>query len=444
MQKLIFTAIILTFFLTAPAYGVGVDGSTTLKESVIHAVKQHPKVKSLLYNREAVSRTQRVALGRFFPSLTATSSVGVQSYNSETTRAKNRDDESWRASDNKLTLTQNVFDGMDRISDYDREKARMISAENRLFDTVETVSLDAIRAHINLVRERKLTILAGENITSHQELLTSIAERVAAGAGSKADEVQAQGRVARAESTFITYTGNLNTAEAQYIRMTGQQAGALEQADALDFTIPSSRDEVLDRAIEANPKIKISKAQIVIAEETKDIANSSMYPNVDLELSSRYTDYLDSSQSYAQDNRAMMAFTWNLLNGGSDYNQTKAAGARIDEAKAELQDTLDQLTRDVTASWIEYETAVRQIAKYQEALGYSIESRDMYLMQFNVGQRSLLDVLDSVNEVFTNSVLLETAKSNRVYTLYKLLELQGNLIKALEVADESYDTLSKQ
>jgi len=65
----------------------------------------------------------------------------------------------------------------------------------------------------------------------------------------------------------------------------------------------------------------------------------------------------------------------------------------------------------------------------------------MYLMQFNVGQRSLLDVLDSISEVFTNNVLLETAQSNRNFSVYKILTLQGDLIKSLEIDDKTYKSI---
>ena len=94
-------------------------------------------------------------------------------------------------------------------------------------------------------------------------------------------------------------------------------------------------------------------------------------------------------------------------------------------------------------AWSDYQTEVKAVEKHREALRYSEESRDMYLLQFNVGQRSLLDVLDSINENFSNSVLLETSLANRTFSLYKFLALQGELVHRLDVAANTYDPEAK-
>ncbi|WP_243544989.1 TolC family outer membrane protein [Pseudodesulfovibrio tunisiensis] len=442
MRNKILLAAFVAVLCCAPAWA-GTDGTTSLKETVALAVKSHPKVKAMLHNREAMSRTLSASLGRFFPSLDLSSSYGLQQYDSQDTRLAGRDQDSKAASDSTLTLTQNVFDGMERLSRYDMDKARLDSAEGRLFDNVETIGLDAVRAHIDVHRERMLAHLAVENVASHKDILSSIAERVAAGAGSRADEMQARGRLARAETTLITYEGNLRTVEANYLRMTGHTPGVLAVPGFAPEFMPASLEEVMERTLADNPKLRVYKAEVAAASESRDMVDARMYPDVDIKLSSRYTDNLDSSRTYLQDNRAMLALSWNLFSGGSDYNDSKAAEARIDEAQANLQDTTDDLVRQVSSAWSEYVTAAGQVAKHTEALQYSRESRDMYMLQFNVGQRSLLDVLDAVNEVFSNAVLLESARNNQIFTLYKLRTLEGKLVATLELGRDSYDSSSE-
>ncbi len=441
MKNFIATLVCLATLLVSPAFA-GADGTTSLKETVVAAVKQHPQIKALLFNRDAQSSNLAAALGRFFPSLDLTSNAGFQQYRSSTTRGNDTENRHRTATDTTLALTLNVFDGMDRIYTYKGSKARLESAEYRLRDNVETVGLDAIRAHHNVVRERDLVKLAEENVEKHHELLDSITERVQAGATSLADETQAKSRLARAFTTLITYKGNLRTAEADYTRVTGKAPGVLSTPQFHPEYV-EDMEKVLKRTMDNNPKIKTSKADLVASEKDEMVAESDFYPNVDVVVSSRNTDNLDGSDSYYQDNSAMLQMSWNLFSGGSDYSETKAAKARVGEAKSNLQDTTDDLIRQVVTAWTEYETAVSQVENYERALGYSIETRDMYLVQFNVGQRSLLDVLDSINEVFSNSVLLETAKTNRSFSLYKLVTLRGDLVHTLEVAEKTYDPESK-
>ncbi|WP_147818640.1 TolC family outer membrane protein [Salidesulfovibrio onnuriiensis] len=429
-------------FLLAPSAYAGADGTTSLKESVVMAVKQHPQIKALLHNREAMSRNLAASLGRFFPSLDLTSKYGFQEYSSTTTRNDGSDERQRTATDTTVAMTLNVFDGMDRIYTYQGSEARLESAEYRLRDNVETVGLDAIRSHHDVVRERLLVTLAQDNVEKHNELLDSITERVMAGATSRADETQAKSRLARAFTTLITYQGNLRAAEASYTRVTGKTPGALASPEYHPELV-ADMDSIMKRTMDNNPKLKAGEADLHAKEKDEKVTRSDYFPNVDVVVSSRNTDNLDGSDSYLRDNRAMLEMSWNLFSGGTDYNETQAAKARTKEAASTLQDTTDDLIRQVVTAWTEYETAVSQVENYERAVGYSVETRDMYLIQFNVGQRSLLDVLDSINEVFSNSVLLETAKSNRSYSLYKLMTLRGDLIRTLEVADKTYDPESK-
>ncbi|BCS87998.1 channel protein TolC [Pseudodesulfovibrio sediminis] len=416
----------------------------SLKDSVVAAVKQHPQIKSLLYNRDAVSKAQLSALGRFFPSLDLAGELGWQQYSNANNRANRTDDDTRTPTDVSATLTQNVFDGFDRWNDYQREDARMTSAEGRLVDNVETVALDAIRAHVDVVRNRRLVALAGENITAHQELLDSISERVEGGAGNRADEMQAKGRVARAETTLVNYVGELRTAEAEYTRTVGATPEALGDPEYNPEYIPGTVEQILETTLDNNPKIHVYKAEIEVAERTKNQLMSTMYPNVDVYAQIRQRDDYDGVDSWVNDKKVMLSASWNVFNGGSDFNDVRTAAARIREAKSNLQDTTDDLIRQVASAWAEYESSIGQIEKYQEALQYSLESLDMYLMQFNVGQRSLLDVLDATNEVFSNKVQLETATSNRNFTLYKFLALEGELMKTLEVASNTYEEIPEE
>ncbi len=436
-------SILIVLCVSCPAMAAGIDGTVSLKESVVTSVKQHPKIKAILYNREAVSKNLQAALGRFLPSLDVDSSYGFQQYDSTTTRTNRQDQRVRTASDTTVAMSLNVFDGLDRYYTYEGSKDRLKSAEFRLLDNLEAIGLDAVHAHHNVVRERNLLKLAEDNIVNHRELLESINERVTGGAASKADQMQAMSRLARAETTLIKYEGKLENAEASYYRLTGNEPGVLQIPEYRPALLQDDVKKVLNATLANNPKIMVGKSDVDASRKDSKVMDADYYPDVDVVVSTRNTDHLDGSNSYLQDNRAMLEMSWNLFRGGTDYNEAKAAKYRVKEAKSDLRDTVERIRREVSTAWSDYKTAVRQVDNYEKALGYSIETRDMYLVQFNVGQRSLLDVLDSINEVFSNSVLLETARINRSFSVYKLLALQGRLIRQLEVPDKTYEVVEK-
>ena len=105
---------------------------------------------------------------------------------------------------------------------------------------------------------------------------------------------------------------------------------------------------------------------------------------------------------------------WNLFNSGADVAESKAAAARIRQARQSLYDYMDELKLNVEESWTQYVSAQEQLAFYKEAIEYNIATRDAYQEQFVLGERSLLDVLDAESELFNSSTQAATALGNRL------------------------------
>jgi adhesin transport system outer membrane protein len=57
----------------------------------------------------------------------------------------------------------------------------------------------------------------------------------------------------------------------------------------------------------------------------------------------------------------------------------------------------------------------------------------VYRQQFDIGQRGLLDLLDSDNELFLARDSLVTARYAEIFALYRLLATAGMLLDTLEV-----------
>ena len=71
-----------------------------------------------------------------------------------------------------------------------------------------------------------------------------------------------------------------------------------------------------------------------------------------------------------------------------------------------------------------------------EAIGYNTATRDAYLEQFKLGERSLLDVLDAESELFNSSTQYTTANGNVVVGAYRLYALTGMLLPELGIKED--------
>jgi adhesin transport system outer membrane protein len=134
----------------------------------------------------------------------------------------------------------------------------------------------------------------------------------------------------------------------------------------------------------------------------------------------------------------MVRFNWNLYNGGSDVAATKAAKARKRQSQADLLDLTLAVEDETTVTWAQYKSAINEVKEYTSAVQLNRDTKEIYLEQFGVAQRSLLDVLDSENEVFQSANQLVTSTVNEHIAAYKLMALAGSLIENLGVDPELY------
>src|SRR3546814_15197240 len=83
-------------------------------------------------------------------------------------------------------------------------------------------------------------------------------------------------------------------------------------------------------------------------------------------------------------------------------------------------------------SWFELEAARDSIEALEDARDFNRSTLGAYEQQFEVAQRTLLDVLDAENELFTSEGQLITAQTNEPLASYPNLPVHGMLTKTLQ------------
>ena len=434
-------------FLTSAALGLGLcviapelapAQARDVSETVRYSMKNHPRIQTYQEYRESSIYDIDRARSGWFPRLDARAGYGPRVYSDETTRARNHDDNWYMRTDAELVLSQTLWDGWATQSRVDLAKERYSSADSRLFDNAEAIALDAVLAHIEVLRLSKIMALSEQNVISHETILASQRERVSSGASSLADVTQTQARLARAHSSVASYQGEFDSAIADYIALTGvapQDLAAVEYPAGA----PLDYQETLQRVVDANPKLAALKSDARAAVAETELAKSAFHPNIYLEAGTVYKDYIDSSESWANGATVLLRMNWNLFNGLYDYYNVKSYKALERQARSEINDPYNLLDQEVKNTWNELVAAREQVKFYSEAVDYDIQTRDMYQQQFALGERSLLDLLDSENELYSSSLMLVTSKANEVGAAYRLLALEGHLIDNLQISRSSYE-----
>ncbi|MFD2207740.1 TolC family outer membrane protein [Kiloniella antarctica] len=425
--------------LLASAFAVPVISSAqavTLQEAITQALATNPDIGVVAHNREAVDEELRQARGLYLPQIDLSAGAGIESNDDSTSRAGGGTGKHdvINPTDVSLTLQQRVFDGFEAGSTVDREKARVESAANRVQENAEFLTLDTIGAYLEVVRQRELLDLSKNNLQIHIDIVANLQERLAGGGGSRADVSQAEARSARARNTLTTTYNDLRDAEANYTRIVGHFPEELDTPEAFSTELPGGLDDAVDLAVNSNPTIRIFEADVRTAEAEVDLSEVPFYPSVNLEASSEHRDEFDATPgSYEQNNSVMLRLRWNLFRGGIDRAARQEALSRLSESKNQRYSSVVDAQREMRQSWFALESNRQSVTDLASAVQYNTETRDAYRDQFEVAQRTLLDVLDAENELFTSRGQLVSAMTNEQLASYRILALSGQLMTSVGV-----------
>ena len=379
----------------------------SLRDSAQAAIKTNPRVDVLTYNRQAVEQELARARGQYLPQIDLRAGIGPEGSDNNTTRAR-RSGNDWdyrTRRESGLFLTQRLFDGWETDSEVERQKARSQSASRRVGETSEIVALDAIEAHIDVLRQRELLRLTEQNLQVHRRILARVRQRVGQGASPDADAQQARARLEAASATMI------------------ETKGALEDAE--------------------NRTVKITESDVTVAEREIDVADAPFYPRLNLELGATRNRDLDGARGDDNDLSALIVMRWNLYRGGADIAPRRVALGRMSQAMSQRQVATRAAEEETRRSWVQFWTASDRIPALSNAVQQNRAVRNAYNEQFfSQGQRSLIDVLNAENELFIAMGRLVSAEQTRIFAAYRLLAAMGDLVDVLglEMVAEADET----
>jgi adhesin transport system outer membrane protein len=412
---------------------VGIANADTLQEAVDATVKTNPDVLAATHERQAVSKEVDQAKAGYYPTLDLAVGTGWEMTDNPSTRASGRGEVHLNRDEASLNLRQMLFDGFETPNEVDRQEARTNSRAFGVFSAAENTALDAVLAYHNVLRQQKLVELAQTNLEAHQRTHDQIMLRAERGVGRKADMEQSLGRLALAEANLKSEQANLRDAETAYIRVVGMPPSSLSLPDSPISMLPASVDEAIATAIENHPTLRLANYDVESAQAQHATAKAPFYPDLHFELGTRADHDIDGQEGKDKDITAMLRLRYNLYNGGRDSARREETAFLINQAAEIRNNTHRQVEESVRLSWNAWQTLNAQMPAREQHVQSSEKARDAYQQQFSLGQRTLLDLLDSENEVFRARTALVNTKYDELYAMYRILNSMGMLLQGLNV-----------
>lgn len=426
---------IVSTAVAALALAGGGAHAISLEEAVLLALETNPRIQTVIGDRKAVDQELRQARAGYFPTVDLNLGYGREYTNDFRTRVRlgKGDTLALPRKEASLLMTQKLFDGFDTDSRVARQKALVNSAGKRVFENSEFLGFDAVTAYLVVVQQRESLRLADDLVAVHINTLEQIAQRVRAGAGNAADVFQTEVRLARAQALRSQVIRDLRDGEANFERTVGQAPDTLTRPLFPTSVFPADKDSALELATGNNPTIRVRESDIDAAEAEIAVATSNFFPKIDFEAQAAYNEDNEGINDEEQTGQLMVRLRWNLYRGGGDRANRREALARLAAAKSRRGEAMIEAQEQARRAWNAYEAAIDRVDRLSRAVQFSVQTRNAYRQQFQVAQRTLLDLLDAENELFTSRVQLIGAEISKLRSGYRVLAIGGTMLRTLKV-----------
>ena len=401
----------------------------TLSEAIQSTIDNHPELHASMNDRLSADEDVKVAKGGYLPTVDLLAGYGREQTDSPTTRALgDHNKETLNYRDAELRLRQMLFDGFNTPNEVARTKSVVDSRAYYVQGTSESLALRTVEVYLEVLKRREMVTLAENNLQAHLRVNDQIGLRSDRGVGSNADLDQSKARLALAENNLYTEQVNLADAEANFFSATGRMPDELESPASIKGEVPEDLASARQAVMDNNPYLKSAQADVYAAEKQYEVAKSPFYPRFDLELATTADDNVQGDEGHYNTWRAAVVMNYNLFNGMRDKARLQSAAHQINQSMDIRNNALRVLNENLMLAWNAMENARKQTDKARDYADYSARSREAYQQQFGLGQRTLLDLLDSENELFTANRRYVEVRYTEEFSMYRLLSAMGSLL----------------
>ncbi|MEQ1528286.1 MAG: TolC family outer membrane protein [Methylococcales bacterium] len=409
----------------------------SLHEAVQQTINENPEIQAAKDERLAVEEQISQAKAGYFPTVDIAAGYGFEQANNPTTRARllggQHGTTQYSREETSIQLRQMLFDGLATPNEVNRHEARTDARAYTVFGQSEITALKAVEAYLNILRREALLKLAEENLAVHSKTNDQIVLRSQQGVGKKADIEQSTGRVSLAEANVRSEQGNLNDAKTAFLRIVGVLPAKLELPTHPESKLPASIDAAIEKAVANHPILKSANADVDSAFSQHETAKAAYMPRVDFEAAASHNDDINGIPGKNEDLTAMLRLKYNLFNGGKDMARRQETAHLIAQSKDIRDNTYRQVVETTRLSWVAHTTIKSQLEFFKSHKEASAKALEAYQMQFNIGQRTLLDLLDSANEMFVANSAYVNAQFDELYAAHRILASMGGLNEYLAV-----------
>lgn len=421
-KSLIASSVILASFAAS---------AQTLEQAVAITLATNPEIKSTYNEFQSAVKQADASSGAYLPSIDLDAGIGYEGISPAD--STNGEDTDLTRKEATISLTQLLWDGNATLNDMDRTKAEAESIRWQLLADASDLALQVTNVYLEAVKATEVLALSESNLAVHKKIYRDIKKRANSGIGSTADVSQVEARIAKAHGNLLAAQNNLVDTHTQFRRLVGQQPLGLIYPRADESKMPLSLSDAVVDAFDKHPVIRVSQVDVDSAKFQYKQSKGNYYPTFSIEASQTWRDDAGGDRGSSDETLAMLRMRYNLYNGGSDSDLSERAAYQLNKSKDLRDNAYRQVEESLRLSWSALDLTLQQKNFLADHVDSASETVIAYEKQYRIGQRTLLDLLNTENELFEARKDYLDAHYAEQYAKYRVMNATGNLLDALLV-----------
>ncbi|EHN69331.1 outer membrane channel protein TolC [Aliivibrio fischeri] len=213
--------------------------------------------------------------------------------------------------------------------------------------------------------------------------------------------------------------------------ITGQGHTQLSVLDTKRFSASPSEqtsDSLIEEAQEKNLSLLAARISADVAKDNISLASSGHMPSLTFDAGYNYTDQSNSADdgSYGDINAGINLYI-PLYTGGNTSSLTSQAEFQYVAASQELEATYRDVTKNVRAFNNNINASIGALKAYEQTVISAKSALEATEAGFDVGTRTIVDVLDSTRRLYDANRNLANARYDYIISVLQLKQAVGTL-----------------
>ncbi|MGO9483502.1 MAG: TolC family outer membrane protein [Rhodomicrobium sp.] len=342
----------------------------------------------------------------------------------------------------QVTLQETLFDGFRTYNNIKGAEALVEAAREDLRNAEISILLNAATAYMNVVRDSAIVKLRQNNVKVLSEQLRATEDRFKVGEVTRTDVAQAQSGLAASQADLSIAQGTLYGDQALFAQYIGHPAGTLKDPGPPTKLIPKNLQGAIDIAEAENPGILGAIFRERAQQHQVKAVKGQLLPTLSANASySRAAQpFGEPNVGFTDDARVYGTLSVPLYEAGSVSAQIRQAIENLSQARQNIDVQREAARANVSANWGLIVAAKGNVAAGKSAVEATKIALQGVQEEEKVGQRTILDVLNSEQQYLNANVNLVSFQRDLVVASYGVLAYMGRLTAAdISLQAELYD-----